>query len=983
MDQSHGIITFLLTDIVGSTALWERYPDAMRLALVRHDSLAGEIIAAHGGMLVKPRGQGDSLFTVFPRATDALSAACTLQRAYLQESWQRYGWQADPSIEDDFALRVRMALHTGEADLRDGDYYGATVNRCARLRDVGHGGQILLSQAVYELAHAALPTDACLQELGSHRLRDLQQSEHVWQLCHPELPSEFEPLRSLNALRHNLPVQVTSFIGREDEIAEVKRLLNTTRLLTLTGSGGVGKTRLALQVAAELLDRYPDGVWLAEMAPLSDPALVQQAVAAVLNVREEPGRNLTQTLIDHLQSRRLLLLLDNCEHLLPACAGLIEAILRGCADVQILASSREGLNIAGETLYRLPSLTLPARREPVTASSARQYEALGLFLDRAAAASPSFTATDRNAPVIAQLCCHLDGIPLAIELAATRVKSLPVEQIAERLADRFRLLTGGSRTALPRQQTLRALIDWSYELLATPERELFHRLSVFVGGFTLEAGEAVSKEAEEEEEETLDLLTALVDKSLLILEEQDGRARYRMLETLRQYAREKLALSGQEEAAQQRHLAYFLGMAEEAERKLRGSEQAWWLERLDTEHDNLRAALAYGPTTGSGTEEAGREDVSACVRHPNVLHPEAGLRLAGALWWFWHVRGHFTEGREWLALKLAASSSRTADRAKALNGAGVLARNQGDYAAARMLSLQSLEIKRELGDRQGIAASLNNLATLALSQGDYATARPHYEESLAIERQLGNRQGITSSLMGLGNVALEQGDYAAARTLYTECLRIKRELGDKRGIATSLAGQGSAALAQGHTLAARTLHEEALSLRRHLGERRGIAVSLQSLGAVATAEGNYAAARVLYAESLAIRQELGDKLGIANTLCGQGYVAWREGDAEGADTLCAASLEVYRSLENRRGIAAALYALAFSAAQQRRHERAARLLGAADSLRQRLGFALQTHERADFARCIAATRKALGTENYAAIHAAGREAGADADLLGD
>jgi tetratricopeptide (TPR) repeat protein len=539
---------------------------------------------------------------------------------------------------------------------------------------------------------------------------------------------------------------------------------------------------------------------------------------------------------------------------------------------------------------------------------------------------------------------------------------------------------------LPRQQTLRALIDWSYELLSSQERELFHRLSVFVSGFTLEAAEAIcrdeiapgfeSRQQDESEAvpssfvpppsslvlhswEVFDLLTALVDKSLLILEEHDGRARYRMLETLRQYGREKLALSGRETALQRQHLAYFLGIAEEAERKLRGSEQAWWLERLDTEHDNLRAALSLPSAT---PEEA-----------------ESALRLASALWWFWHVRGHFAEGREWLALKLAAGSSRTADRAKALNGAAVLARNQGDYAAAQTLSLESLKIKRDLGDRQGIAASLNNLATLALSQGDYAAAKPHYEESLAIERQLANRQGITSSLIGLGNVALELGDYAAARMLYSECLRIKGELGDKRGIATSLAGQGNVACAQGDYAAARGLHEESLAIRRHLGDRRGIAVSLQFLGSLAIAEQNYQTAKERFAESLIIRCELGDKLGIANTLYGQAYIAWREGDALRANALCTESLVICRALENRRGMAGTLYVLAYAAVTLGQYEHAARLLGAVDKLRQQLGFPLHPHERTDYEQCAARIREAIGEYGYDKAYTIGQQVGINQD----
>jgi class 3 adenylate cyclase len=485
-----GTITFLMTDVEGSTKLADNHPAAMQEALARHDALAGEIVGGHGGTVVKSRGEGDSLFCVFALASDAVGAALALQQAY----------QAEPWPAPVAPLRVRMGLHTGDATLRDGDYFGGTVNRCARLRAVGHGGQVLLSQTTYELVRDALPGGAGVKDLGTHGLRDLNRAEQIYQLLHPLLPADFPPLRSQENLPNNLPIQTTSFVGREREIAEVKALLGRTRLLTLTGSGGAGKTRLSLQVAADLLDQYADGVWLAELAPLTDPNLVPQTVAQVLGVREEPGRTITQTLVDYLRPKKLLLLLDNCEHLLTACAQLADTLLRACPDLRILASSREGLNIAGETTYRIPSLSLPpvgaGQSVPSTPESLSQYEAVRLFIERAQSAQPSFTVTNQNAPAVAQLCYRLDGIPLAIELAAARVRALPVEQIAARLDDRFRLLTGGSRTALPRQQTLRALIDWSYDLLSPEEQTLLRRLSVFAGGWTLEAAEAVCADPE-------------------------------------------------------------------------------------------------------------------------------------------------------------------------------------------------------------------------------------------------------------------------------------------------------------------------------------------------------------------------------------------------------------------------------------------------------------------------------------------------------
>jgi class 3 adenylate cyclase len=479
MSLPTGTVTFLLTDVEGSTKLWEDHPEEMRTALARHDGIASAIVAAHEGVVIKSRGEGDSLFTVFGRASDAVQAACALQQAFYSEAWP-----------EETPIRVRMALHTGEADLRDGDYYGTTVNRCARLRAIGHGGQILLSQATESLVRDSLPEGATLRDAGAYVLKDLRRSaEQVFQLIHAGLPAVLSPLRSLQP--NNLPQQLTSFIGREKEIGEIRELMGKTRLLTVTGAGGSGKTRLALEAAADLLLGEGDGAWLVELAPLSDPALTPQSVASTLGVREEPGRPVTETLVDHLRSKRVLILLDNCEHLLTACASLAETLLRNCPHVRILATSREGLGITGETTYRIPSLSVPDTKDAAKADSLARFEAVQLFMDRAQAAQPGFTLNDTNAPAVAQICVRLDGIPLAIELAAARVKAMSVDQIAARLDDRFRLLTGGSRTALPRQQTLRAMIDWSYDLLTEKEQVLLRRLSVFAGGWTLEAAEKV------------------------------------------------------------------------------------------------------------------------------------------------------------------------------------------------------------------------------------------------------------------------------------------------------------------------------------------------------------------------------------------------------------------------------------------------------------------------------------------------------------
>ena len=476
-----GIVTFLLTDIEGSTSLWENYPDLMPDVLARHDALARAVVEENNGVLVKSRGEGDSLFCVFAQTPNAVATACAMQRALLVEPW---------SVQE--SLRVRMAIHSGEVTLRDGDYYGATVNRCARLRAIAVGGQILLTEPAATRAAGGLPPGAFLTTPFERKLKDLNQPENIYQLRHPELP-----YLELSATQtNNLPQQNTSFEGREKEMNAVRDLLKSSRMVTLTGEGGSGKTRLALQVAAEILDEDGDGIWFVNLAPLTDPDLAPQAVADALGIREEMQKSLTQSITHHLRDKQVLLILDNCEHLLTACALLAQAVLTQCARVRILATSREGVGVSGETTYRIPSLSLPDTNKPLTLKNVMPSEAVRLFVVRAQAAQPTFQLTPANAASVAQICTRLDGIPFALELAAARVRALPVEQIAARLDDRFRLLTGGARTALPRQQTLRATLDWSYALLSPEEQTLLKRLSVFSGGWTLEAAEVVCADAD-------------------------------------------------------------------------------------------------------------------------------------------------------------------------------------------------------------------------------------------------------------------------------------------------------------------------------------------------------------------------------------------------------------------------------------------------------------------------------------------------------
>ncbi len=603
-----GTVTFLFTDIAGSTQLWEQHPQAMQQALARHDALLRAGIAAHGGAVVK--STGDGLLAVFARATDAVHAALAAQRSLVAEEWGPIG-----------LLGVRMALHTGVTQERDGDYFGPPLNRVARLLAAGHGHQVLLSLATATLVQDQLPSGVSVRDLGERHLKDLARPEHVFQLLVPDLPAEFPPLRALETWPNNLPAPLTSFVGRAQECAAVAELLASQRLVTLTGPGGTGKTRLALHVAADRLEQCSHGVWLVELAPLADPLLVPLAVASVLGLREEAGRPLLTVLTDYLRTRTLLLLLDNCEHLVDACAQLAETLLRSCPQLRILASSRESLGVAGEAPFRVPPLHTPDPRQLPELEAFAQYEAVRLFTERATSVLPSFRVTSGNMAALAQVCSRLDGIPLALELAAAHVNVLRVEQIAARLDDRFRLLTGASRSAVPRQQTLRALIDWSYDLLSALEQQVLRHLAVFAGGWTLEAAEAVCAGEGLEQERVLDVLSRLVDKSLVQAERVPGQeARYRMLETIRQYALERLAASGEADTIRRRHAEHYLAVAEMAEPHLHGGlhrhrarrmglgrvlECAWLLERrmalAGSGAGATRQAIAGDPSLGTAT----------------------------------------------------------------------------------------------------------------------------------------------------------------------------------------------------------------------------------------------------------------------------------------------------------------------------------------------------------------------------------------------
>jgi predicted ATPase/class 3 adenylate cyclase len=813
--QPAGTTTFLFTDIEGSTRLLQSLGDTgYARVLIDYRRLIRTAFQLGGGTEIGD--QGDGLLVIFPRARDAVAAAVAAQLAIIKHAWP-----------DGAIPRVRMGIHTGEPYTMAGKLIGLDVHRAARICGAGHGGQILVSATTTALVEGALPARTDVHSLGSHRLRDLQQRERIFQVLHPDLPRDFPPLRSLDAFPNNLPRQLTNFVGRERERAEVKRLLTTTSILMLTGSSGCGKTRLALEIAADLVEAYADGVWFVELAALTEPGLVVNTIVSAFGMRKAQGLTLEETLLEYLRPRELLLVLDNCEHLLMECAGLMETLIRSCPRLHVLATSREPFGITGETVWRVPSLTLPVSDETSSVEGLMLYEATRLFVDRATAIQPAFKPRSEDAAAVTAICRRLDGIPLAIELAAARMRALSAEQIAERLDARFRLLTGGSRTALPRHQTLRGALDWSHDLLSHNERALLRRLAVFAGSWTLEAAEVICAGDGLERPDILDLLTQLVLKSLVLLDARGERVRYRLLETVRQYARDRLEQSGETRSLLIQHLNWYLALVESRVEPLSGSDQSRWLDWLEEERENLRAALE----TSKMQESAGNE----------------GLRLARALWQFWSLRGDFSEGRRWLETMLAHCRTAPASiRAHALVGTAFLAHRQSDYEGTIRLCNESLALFRDLGDLPGMGRSLYLLGVVAEYQGDYGRAKRLLEESLSLGRQAGEKRRIALSLNSIGEVARCQGDYMAALASYEESLAVAQEIGDERAVTGPLGNLGHVALYQGDGERAARLFREALIVGRRLGHKVAIAQYLAGLGGVAVLEGRHArAARLL------------------------------------------------------------------------------------------------------------------------------------------
>jgi predicted ATPase/DNA-binding CsgD family transcriptional regulator len=984
-----------LADVEGSTRLWETQPDEMAAAMARMNGAVSDTIAAHDGVRPVEQGEGDSFVAAFARASDAVAAALAMQRAPLAP------------------IRLRIGVHTGEIQLRDeGNYAGPTINRTARLRDLGHGGQTLLSGTTEDLVADRLPADTWLTDLGTHPLRDLPRPERVVQLCHPDVLNDFPPLRVSKAVvSQRLPTQLTSFVGRQQQLTQLGELLRENRLVTLTGAGGAGKTRLAIQLAAQLTGEFGDGVWYVDLAPLTDPDLVPIAVARALELPDQPGRSTMDTLIRFVADRQMLMVLDNCEHLLDVSAELVVALLGAAPGLTLLATSREAIGVAGEMGWRVPSLSLDG-------------EALELFADRARRARSGFAVSDDNAAVVTEICARLDGLPLAIELAAARVRALSLGEIVESLHDRFRLLTGGARTAVRRQQTLRASVDWSHALLTEPERVLFRRLAAFVGGFDLEAAQAIAGGGDVERYQVLDQLTLLVDKSLVVADDGQGRTRYRLLETVRQYALEKLGESGEADAVRSRHRDYYTSMAAAVDAPA-GSDYEQRLDQAETEIDNLRAAFAWS-----------RENSDTAL----------ALTLASSLQPLWQARGRVREGLTWFdsvlthevaqdaevaaairaraladkavidlvlgaadsvdraqqALALARDIDDPAVLARALTACGLTAAYNAELAGTYFA--EAIELARALDDRWRLSQILAWQADAAIAAGDPIAARMVAEEGRDLADTIGDGFNSRHCRVCLGVAQIWQGELAGAVAQFRAVAAEAKTSHDGISEAVSLGHQGTALAWQGDTVAARAAADASLEFA---SEFSGLAASVGyfALGNAALAAGDVgtaldattaawqhgsfapgfaahlrptiALATLAGGDLIAARRWADDAVAMAPGRAGlmwalttRARVAIAQGEPEQAerdahDAL--ASIPEGFSL----GVSDTLECLAGLAGDAGSHREAARLFGAAQAIRQRVGVVRLKVWDAGCEASATALRNAMGEADFESAWAEG------------
>ena len=915
-----GTVTFLFTDIEGSTRLAQEHPTEMPELLARHNAILSQSIETHHGFVF--RIIGDSFSAAFDTASDALSAAVEAQRRLQNESWS-------PA-----PIKVRIGIHTGSAQLKydpqgQGPSYEGygTLALTQRVMSVGHGGQILLSQTTHDLIKDRLPDPygTELRDMGERHLKDIARPEHIYQVAAPDLLSDFLPLTTLESFNHNLPAQLTSFIGREHEIAEAQKLLASTRILTFIGPGGTGKTRLCRQVAAEQLSEFKDGVWLIELAQLADSTYVLSTITSTFHLRELPGARLIDTVTDYLRAKQLLLVLDNCEHLIETCARLSDHFLRACPNLKIITSSREALGISGETVYRVPSLSLPQNLEDLRdvgnlTRALMRYEATRLFTERAIQANPQFTLTTDNAPYVTQICKRLDGIPLAIELAAARLKLFTPQQIAERLDDRFRLLTGGSRSALPRQQTLRALIDWSYLTLNETEQDVFRRLAVFSGGWTFEAAESVVGEME-----AMEGLSGLVNKSLVHVEEKEGESRYRYLETIRQYAMEKLLESGEAVDARNRHLAHFMEYSRRAEKHFGTVQRLLWMNRLEVEHDNIRSALGWALES----------------------NPESALQMVCLLSDFWMSHNYLTEGCSWCqaAITRVEASSLGRDKidethARAYAVLAVLSVNRGDHHTGQIAAKQGVALARPLDDKLILVHALTFLGFSSAFLGEVTLAFDSLHESEDICRKLGYREELANVLQALAYVTMEVHGSQATEQLQSYM-------------------EESLALSQGSIDPEAAVRTEGILAR------------------LAFYRGDLPEARKHADLMLDLHKDMGDQLSVIGHQSTMAHV-WRQiGDYKKALALYRETLPDWQKIGHRGAVAHQLECFAFIAKAQEQGERAVKLMGAAEVLREASSSPQTPQERIEYDKELAGLRAGMDEKTFNLLWAEGQSMNMD------
>jgi len=890
---------------------------------------------------------GDEFCASFHTAGDAICAAAKAQIDLYNEDW------------GDRPIKVRMGISTGTAQAsidndHSGGYKGYTaLARVNRLMSAGNGGQVLISLATQELVRDNLPDYISLRDLGERWLKGLVHPERIYQLVISGLPVDFPPLKTLDAYRHNLPVLLTSFIGREKELAEIESALSIHRLVTLTGTGGTGKTRLALQVAANIIDQYPDGVWLVELAAITDPDLIPQTILSALGIPEQRAMANQQLLLDYLRGKNMLLVLDNCEHLIEASAKLAEDMVNHAMGLKILSTSREALGLQGELIWQVPPLSLPDVEQPSNLEQISQYEAVRLFIERAILAQPHFQVTNDNAPAIAQICSRLDGIPLAIELAAARVRSMRVDQISKRLDDRFRLLTGGNRTALERHQTLRAAVAWSYDLLTDEEKILFCRFSVFSGGCLLEAAEQVCAE-DSGEFDVLDLLTRLVEKSLVIL---DG-SRYRMLETTRQFAREKLFDSDEGLGMFDKHLKYYLELVERADKEIHGPDQVEWADYLEREAANIHAALGW------------------CE---SEQHTESALRLINSLAWSWFLRDHMQEFRAWFGRILALPKviDYPALYARMLNWQGLFCWPTGDLYEAHSVLHESRELWLTLGlnGEMGLAWTLINLGELADIEGNSKVAISFYERGLDLYRKHEGLWGMANVLVNLGEIATAQDDYVQALSLFEEGLDLFHQLGDVWGIGRTSQMKGYLFMKQREYEKAQQNFEQYLRYRE--GHKYGIIVGLLPLGYICRCQHKYDRAEQYYKKGLAMSRELSVVFFFEDFFYALAMLALHRNDYPRARQLFTDYINIERSSSNNQNVCNFLMGMAAVAAGTNQPERTGRLFGAVQVLfeteEHQIPSIEQALDKAELECHIQIAREQLGEDVFESFIAEGRK----------